>query len=146
MRAFPAARSFTVFAVLLGSLACVANSPTEPTPPTLPPPTFELQTKTFSGTVKTGGTAAFPFTVVNPGAINVSITELGPVSTITMGLAMGNWDATALTCTEQLTNPAATLNVVYTANPNAPGEYCIGIFDTGNVQVSSDFTLKVTYY
>jgi hypothetical protein len=127
----------------LGSLACGAKTPTEPDPPA---PVYELKTSTFSGTVKTGGTVAFPFTVVNPGAINVSITELGPVSTLTMGITMGFWDTITSTCSEQAAAPSATLNVVYTATPSAPGEYCVGIFDTGNVQVSSDFTLKVTYY
>ncbi len=143
MRVPAAARFVAAFAVLLGSIACGAKSPTEPTPPA---PVYDLKTSTFAGTVKTGGTTAFPFTVVNPGAISVSITELGPVSTLTMGIALGSWDATALTCAEQVTTPSATLNVVYTANPSAAGEYCVGIFDTGNVQVSSDFTLKVTYY
>jgi hypothetical protein len=141
MRRLAVAQTLTVLAVLAGSLACGAKSPTEPDPPV-----YDLKTSTFSGTVKTGETVAFPFTVVNPGDINVSITELGPVSSITMGIAMGFWDATASTCTEQLSTTAATLNVVFAASPSAPGEYCVGIFDTGNVQVSSDFMLKVTYY
>jgi hypothetical protein len=144
MRVPAAARSLTAFAVLVGSLACGAQSPTEPTP--APAPVYDLKTSTFTGTVKTGGTVAFPFTVVNPGDINVSITELGPVSTITMGIALGFWDATASTCTQQLSTSAATLNLVFAASPSSPGEYCVGIFDTGNVQAASDFTMKVTYY
>lgn len=63
-----------------------------------------------------------------------------------MGIAMGFWDAAAATCAEELSTPSATLNVAYAATPPQPGEYCVGIFDTGNVQVSSDFTLTVTHY
>jgi hypothetical protein len=63
-----------------------------------------------------------------------------------MGIAMGFWDAATSTCTEQLTTTDATVNVSYGAEPDSPGEYCVGIFDTGNVQVSSDFTLRVTHY
>jgi len=143
MRARSAVQIVAVFAAIVSSLACGAKTPTEPDPPA---PVYELKTSTFSGTVKTGGTVAFPFTVVNPGNINVSITELGPVSTLTMGITMGFWDTITSTCAEQAAASSATLNVVYTATPSAPGEYCVGVFDTGNVQVSSDFTLKVTYY
>lgn len=137
----PTALSAAVFAALFVSMACGATTPTEPTTPT-----YELKTSTFDGTVNTGGTVAFPFTVVNPGAINLSITGLAPVSTITMGLTVGFWDAAASTCAQQLSTPSATLNVVFAATPSAPGEYCVGIFDTGNVQTATDFTLKVTYY
>jgi hypothetical protein len=129
------------FAALFGSTACGATAPTEPTAPT-----YELKTSTFGGTVDTGGIVAFPVTVVNPGDISVSITALAPVSTITMGLAVGLWDAALTTCTQQLSTSSATLNVVYAASPAAPGEYCVGIFDTGNVQITTDFALKVTYY
>ena len=41
---------------------------------------------------------------------------------------------------------SATINMAYPATPDAPGDYCVAIFDTGNVQVSSDFTLTVTHY
>ena len=129
-------------AALLPSIGCGAKSPTQPDPA----PVYELKTSTFTGTVKAGESVAFPFTVVNPGDIGVSITELGPISTMTMGIALGYWDAVASTCTQQLTTSGATLNVIFNATPSAPGEYCVGIFDTGNVQGSSDFALKVTYY
>ena len=143
MRVPAAARFAAVFAALVTSIACGGSTPTEPTAPA---PVYELKTSTFPGTVTTGGSVGFPFTVVNPGDISLSIIELAPVSTLTMGLALGSWDAAASTCTQQLTTNTATLNVVFSASPSAPGEYCVGIFDIGNVQVSSDFTLKVTYY
>jgi hypothetical protein len=143
MRAPAAARFVAVFAALVASIACGAQTPTEPSTPA---PVYELKTSTFPGTLTTGGSAGFPFTVVNPGAINLSITELAPVNTLTMGLALGSWDAATSTCTQQLSTNLATVNVVFNANPSAPGEYCVGIFDIGNVQVSTNFVLKVTYY
>ena len=143
MRAFAAARFVAVVVALLGSIACGAKTPTEPSAPA---PVYELKTETFTGNVKAGGTTAFPFTVVNPGNIQVAITALGPISSLTMGIAMGLWDTTASTCSQDLSTPTATLNVAFAASPPAPGEYCVGIFDTGNVQVSSDFTLTVTHY
>ena len=143
MRAPAAARFVAVFAALVASIACGAQTPTEPSTPA---PVYELKTSTFTGKLTTGGAAGFPFTVVNPGDISLSITELAPVSTLTMGLALGSWDAAASICTQQVSTSQATINVVYAATPSAPGEYCVGIFDIGNVQVSTDFVLKVTYY
>ena len=143
MRASASARFIAVVIVLLGSIACGAKTPTEPSAPA---PVYDLKTETFTGNVKAGGTTAFPFTVVNPGDIRVAITALGPISTLTMGIAMGFWDAAASTCAEQLNTDTATVNVAYAATPDSPGEYCVAIYDTGNVQVSSDFTLTVTHY
>jgi hypothetical protein len=130
-----------VIAVLSGSLACGEKTPTEPDAPV-----YELKTETFTGNVKAEGTTAFQFTVVNPGDIQVAITALAPNSGATMGIGMGFWEATTSVCNQQLSTTAATLNVPYGASPQSPGEYCVAIFDTGNVQVSSDFTLMVTHY
>jgi hypothetical protein len=141
MTSFARIRFVALLFVLSGSLACGAKTPTEPDLPV-----YELKTQTFMGNVRVGGTVAFSFTVVNPGDIQVAITALAPTSTLTMGIAMGFWDSTTSTCSQQLSTTVATLNAVFPATPSAPGEYCVGIFDTGNVVVSSDFTLTVTYY
>ena len=63
-----------------------------------------------------------------------------------MGIGMGFWDPATSICTQQLATDTATLNVAFAASPSSPGEYCVAIFDTGNVQVRSDFTLTVTHY
>ena len=140
MRSFATVRLVVVCVTLLVAVACGATTPTEPAP------VYELKTETFTGVVITGGTTAFPFTVVKPGQIQVAITALAPVSSLTMGIGLGFWDATASTCTQQLSTPSATLNVAFAADPSSAGEYCVGIFDTGNVQTSSDFTLTVRHY
>jgi hypothetical protein len=143
MRVPATARFAAVFAALVASIAC-GSTPTEPTDP--PAPVYELKTSTFTGKLTTGGAAGFPFTVVNPGDISLSITELAPVNTLTMGLVLGSWDAVASTCTQQRSTSTAVVNAVFAASPSAAGEYCVGIFDVGNIQVSTDFVLKVTYY
>ena len=125
---------------VVGSNACGANTPTEPAP------VYELKESVFTGTVEIAGKLPFMFTVVNPGTIRVSITALAPTSTIAMGVALGFWDAAATTCVEELSTNAATLNVALTATPSAPGDYCVAIYDSGNVQVPTEFTMRVTYY
>ena len=145
MRVPATARFAAVFAALVASIAC-GSTPTEPTDP--PAPVYELKTSTFTGKLTTGGAAGFPFTVVNPGDISLSITELAPVNTLTMGLVLGAWDAVASTFQAVFGGiiSTAVVNAVFAASPSAAGEYCVGIFDVGNIQVSTDFVLKVTYY
>lgn len=141
MNVFAPARSVAVCVTLLGAIACGGTQT-----PTEPAPVYELKTETFTGTILTGGTNAFPFTVVNPGDFNLAITALAPVGTLTMGLGLGFWDAAASACTGIGSTNTATLNAVYSYTPSSAGEYCVAIFDVGNVQVSSDFTLTVTHY
>jgi hypothetical protein len=142
MNAFSAVKLSALTAVLVASAACGSTStPTQPDAPV-----YELKTETFPGNVKVGGTEGFAFTVVNPGDINVAITALAPTSTLSMGIGLGFWDPATSTCVQQLSTTAATLNVAFAASPSSAGEYCVAIFDTGNVVVSSDFTLTVTHY
>lgn len=115
------------------------------TTPTQPAPVYDLKTETFSGSLNTGGGAHFPFSVVNPGDINVTITQMSPASNLTVGLALGSWEATTEVCTDQLST-SASVNIAYAASPSGAGNYCVRIFDSGNVQAQTEFTLSVTHY
>ena len=113
--------------------------------PTEPDPVYELKTETYTGSLTTGGSSAFHFTVVNPGDINLAITQLNP-NTLTMGLELGYWDELSAACISDLKTSTATLNAVFAATPDSPGEYCVTIADVGNVQTTAEFTLTVTHY
>ncbi len=142
MKLRTSARLIAVSTALLSSIACGGNkTPTQPDAPV-----YERKTDVFTGSVKTGGSTAFMFTIVNPGDIQVAITELGPTSTLVMGISLGFWQADTQTCVEQLTTTTATINVAFAATPSSPGEYCAAVFDTGNVVIPSDFKLTVTHY
>jgi hypothetical protein len=141
MRFFAKARCTSAVVVLLATVGCGSSQT-----PIEPDPVYEQKTEVFSGALAAGGVSPFHFPVVNPGAINLAITQLSPISTLTMGLRLGSWDATANNCPEQLGTSVATLNAVFTGNPSGPGEYCVAIVDVGNVQTTTDFTLTVTHY
>src|SRR5688572_30563087 len=131
MRALANVGFVAIIAALTGSIACGGNkTPTQPDPPV-----YELKTAVFSGSVATGQSKAFMFTVVNPGNIQVGITELGPTSTLVMGISLGFWEAATETCVSQQETRQATINVFFSATPSSPGEYCAAVFDTGNVVV-----------
>ena len=107
-----------VYVIVMSSLAC-GGTPTQPDP--VPAPVFEQKTETYSGSLNAGGGAAFHFTVANPGNIVATITQLAPVSTLTMGLSLGFWEEATSVCAEALKN-SVTLNVPIAGNPSGPDE------------------------
>ena len=132
-----------VIVIVTSSLACGGTPPTQPDQ--TPAPVFEPKTETYSGSLNSGGGAAFHFAVTNPGNIIATITRLAPVSTLTMGLSLGFWEDATSVCSEALKN-SVTLNVPVAGSPSGPDEYCVGIFDVGNIQAPTEFTLVVTHY
>jgi hypothetical protein len=133
------ARFAAAAAIALSALACGGETPTEPAP------VYEQKTETYIGTLNTGGGAAFDFTVTNPGNIVAKITELSPVSTLTMGLSLGYWDATTSSCSQDI-RESVTLNTTLSGSPPGPAQYCVGVYDVGNVQAPTTFTIVVTHY
>ncbi len=135
------ARLAAATVIVLSSLACggTASTPTEPAP------VYEQKTETYTGTLNTGGGAAFNFAVTNPGNIVAKITELAPVSTLTMGLSLGFWDATTSLCSQDI-SASVLLNATVSGSPPGPAQYCVGIYDVGNVQVPTTFTIILTHY
>jgi len=129
--------------MLLASWGCGSTTPTEPDPIT-----YEQKTETYSGTLNAGETKAFHFTVTNPGDIQAAITSLSPVSTLTMGLNLNFWDAVAEACARStVSTDVARLNAAIAGTPQQAGEYCVSIFDVGNVPTTgTDFTITVLHY
>ncbi len=63
-----------------------------------------------------------------------------------MGLSLGFWEDTTSLCSQEIPN-AVTLNTAGSGPPCGPDEYCVGIFDVGNLQASVTFTLSPsTFY
>jgi hypothetical protein len=129
--------------VVASGCGSTASNPATSTPPV----TYEQKTETYSGTLASGETKPFHFTVTNPGSLDAAITALAPVSTLTMGLYLGGWDATTETCPKSsVFNDASRLNLALSGTPQQAGEYCVAIYDVGNVQSRTDFTLTVLHY
>ena len=123
------------------SLACGSS-------PSTTAPSAATFTDTFSGTVLQGGSNKDQnhFTVHQaPGSISVTITKLAPLSTITIGLGLGVYDATNQVCNLQLLSDTAKLNLVLSANVSVAGELCVGLYDVGNIVDSIDFEVSVTH-
>ena len=130
--------------MLLASWGCGGSStPTEPDPVT-----YEQKTETYTGKLNAGETKPFHFTVTNPGDIQAAITSLSPISTLTMGLNLNFWDAVAEACPRSnVSTDVARVNAAISGTPQQAGEYCVSIFDVGNIPVAgTDFTITVLHY
>jgi hypothetical protein len=130
--------------LLLASWGCGSSTstPTESTPVT-----YEQKTETYTGTLNVGEEKPFHFTVTNPGSLQAAVTSLSPVSTLTMGLNLGAWDSVGETCPRStVSTEVARVNTAISGTPQQAGEYCVSIFDVGNVQSATDFTITVLHY
>src|ERR1700712_3954326 len=77
-------------AVMIATLGAVSACSSNDSAPTLPTtPSVPLITETFSGTVPVLGNDFRTFTASQSGEIDVTLTAVGPPSTISMGLAVG---------------------------------------------------------
>jgi hypothetical protein len=133
-----------VAAILTVSIACGSTM----TPATAP--SAVTYTDVFSGTLPQGGTSygtdnGNHFTVHQAGNLTATITKLSPLSTITVGLGIGVYDATSSTCALQLFADTAKLNLVLSANTSSGGELCVGLYDVGNVVDPVDYEVSVTH-
>jgi hypothetical protein len=129
--------------MLLASWGCGSSTPTEPDPVT-----YEQKTETYTGKLNAGETKPFHFTVTNPGDIVAAITSLSPISTLTMGLNLNFWDPLTEACPRSsVSSDVARVNAAISGSPQQAGEYCVSIFDVGNVPVAgTDFTITVSHY
>jgi hypothetical protein len=130
---------------LTGSVACGGSATPAPTTPSAA--TF---TEVFSGTLPQGGVSygadnGNHFTVHLAGNISATITKLSPLSTVTVGLGLGVYDAATATCSLQLFADAAKLSLVLSATVSSPGELCVGLYDVGNVGDPVDYEVSVTH-
>jgi hypothetical protein len=119
--------------VVFGSTAC---SPTQPT--------NNPTTETFTGTVLVGGADSKSFSVSQRGNVYITLTNLDPLTTAPLGIAIGT-PASDGSCT--VSGATGTIQVgQQTGTIEPPGNYCVGLFDVGYLLVNENYTLTVTHY
>ena len=132
---------FVALGVLAASVACGGSSST--TAPTATSLHRHVQRQLTQGGTDFGpADSPHHFTAHQAGNIDATLTDIQPLNTITLGLGLGVWDATAQTCTLQVSS-AKALNLTLAANTGAAGELCVGVFDVGNI-TSDVITYTVT--
>jgi hypothetical protein len=109
-----------------------------------------LATETFSGSIDQSGTKIYPFTVTAAGdQLLAGFTSILPTSVTGLGMGIGNYDPTTLTCSLNVTqnDTARSGNTGLSGTP-ASGSYCLRIYDGGNIPagVTVSYTAQVQHY
>ncbi len=116
------------------------SNPTAPEPTPEPPRVAER----FRGSFGQKETSEHSFTVSQTGTVELKIIKLEPVATLTVGLGIGRFDATAMPpCTVFASDRRVVVGSVLISGSVAPGEYCVQIGDVGNVFPDATVTYTV---
>lgn len=113
-----------------------------------PAPTPALVTETFSGTVNPAAGATHSFATLLGGEVKATLTAVGPDPAKNIGFSLGTFNSTLNVCTTVLDNPAALQAFEFTANVTTFGEYCVRVYDNGNVTtdgVAYTYTVTVVH-
>ncbi len=123
-RSFLCAMTLLAAAALAACGASADSVPTSPTPATT--------TSTFSGTIAQQGWVEHQFAVSKAGTVTVSLTSVTPLSTMALGVAIESSDGT--TCgTTIVQNAAAKAGATGLSGTTASGNYCLRVYDPGNI-------------
>lgn len=137
----------TLLAVLaLAAGACGNSSNSSSSLPTTPSAT--LVTDTFSGSVTQNGTSIHSFTVATSGyALLAGYTSLSPNTVTALGLGIGAWDGTNCGLNQSQSDVARSGSTAISGTA-ASGNYCIRVYDGGNVPegVTVSYTVQVQHY
>jgi len=132
-----------VGAALAVAGACGATTtPTTPTTPSAPANT----TDTFQGTLGQTGSINHIFAVAANGTVTVSLTTVTPLSTMSLGVAVSTSDGTS--CLTPITqNSDARAGSVALTGTATTGNYCVRVYDSGNIPPSTDvsYTLQIVH-
>ncbi len=142
---------FTMFGVLLlGASACSHNSTTAPsststgTTTTAAAPTVS---ESFTGTLPVGGFKFYSFNIAVNGTVNVtlnSVTGSGVPTTVQVGLGIGAPSgidcAATTTVTAGITAPAPQ-----TTGTFGPGQFCVRVYDVGNLFAPASFNITIAH-
>jgi hypothetical protein len=136
--------------VLLLCVAACGSSGSSTPSVTTPTATPALATETFTGSIDQSGTAVYPFTVTTSGySLLAGYTSISPTSVTALGLGIGAWDATASTCSLNVSqnDTGRSGSTAISGTPNS-GSYCVRVYAAGNIPagVSASFTVQVQHY
>jgi hypothetical protein len=86
------------------------------------------------------------FAVVKAGTVTVTIGSLTPALTGTVALGLGTLSV-AGTCSFSITNLAAAASTTpqITTSSEAPGQYCLEIYDLGTLTTPETFTITIQH-
>lgn len=121
--------------------ACSAS--TAPTAPT----TAATITDTFTGTLSQTGSLTHNFKVNATGEVTVTLTSVSPLATLALGVGMMTSDGTSCVTTLTQNDNARANSTAALQGTATAGNYCVRVYDSGNIPVSgtADYTVTVLH-
>ena len=113
-----------------------------------PAPTPTTVTETFTGTINPAAGSTHSFVTLLGGPIKATLTTVGPDPAKNVGFSLGTFNSTLNVCTAVLDNPAALPAFEFNATASTIGEYCVRVYDNGNVTtdaVAYTYTITVVH-
>jgi hypothetical protein len=129
-------------AVLTVGLALVMSACSDPTPPVTPTPVPATITEVFTGTLLVAGNNMIPFTVQQVGALKVTLTAVTPPATL--GLGIGT-PSTGVCVPFQQSNVAPGGPPALSGTATVSGNFCVSIYDVGNMVEPVNYTVTVQH-
>lgn len=131
-----------VAAALAGAAACGSGASTTAPSATSP----ASVTDSFSGSVAQLGSENHVFAVGATGTVTVTLSSVSPLATLALGVAVTSSDGT--NCLTQISqNDNARNGVIALTGTAQTGNYCVRVYDSGNVQPSTSvaYTVQVMH-
>ena len=135
---------FVAACVLAAASACTTDDPTATT--TIPLVPTQPLVDTFAGTVAVAGkdTKVFSVTQGN-GGLDITLTALVPA--VVIGIGAGTWDGTTCTLGSNATRNVPPGNSPQLSFTQVPvGNYCVQVFDVGNLTTTASYNISVAHY
>jgi hypothetical protein len=99
---------------------------------------------TVTGPLNPNGGRTHAFTVQQAGTVTATLTGLGPDETITVGLSLGTWNGQV--CQVILRNDAAKVTNTITGAAQQTGNFCVSIYDVGQLTGPTTYSIVVTHF
>lgn len=130
--------------LVAAAVAVVASACGDPKPPAAPTPVAPSITDTFSGTVFVQSQSFHEFAVKEVGGVRVSLTNVNPGAALGIGVGTPS-TATASCLVLSSTTAVAGQTVQISGTATVPGNFCVSVFDIGNLVESVSYTIVVSH-
>jgi hypothetical protein len=130
-----------ILTAILG-LSLLSAGCADPVAPAPPIPAVPTTTEVFSGTLTVLGANTHPFAVSQVGGVKVTINSINPAAAI--GVGVGTPSTGTCLVIDNLTvvaGPAAQMSGTATVT----GNFCVSVFDVGNLVEPVNYTITVLH-
>lgn len=136
-------KTLTAMGVALG-LTLFITACSDPVPLAAPTPLPATITETFTGTLPVAGNNFVSFTVLNVGAVKVSLTGLDP--NVAVGIGVGTQSTGVCTPIDFRSGITASPDIVLTGTATVTGTgFCVSIYDIGTLAAPVNYTIVVQH-